>query len=103
MPADVAVIVEWVSGRTRPVADLEDANTFEDIFSKVVRKLDGKPMAESSYKHYRAIMNNFLAYCVRFKQLEVNPLAAMEIPDTKASRRPRRSSQSTGGASQARR
>ncbi|MEZ0109270.1 integrase [Catenulispora sp. EB89] len=85
MPADVAVIVEWVSGRTRPVADLEDANTFEDVFSKIVRKLDGKPMAESSYKRYRAIMNNFLAYCVRFKQLEVNPLTAMEISDTKAS------------------
>lgn len=86
MPQDVTAIIEWVSTHTRPVAVLGDAHTFEGVFSKVVRKLDGKPMAESSYKRYRAIMNNFLAYCVRLKQLDSNPLADMEISDTKASR-----------------
>lgn len=86
MPKDVTAIVDWVRDHTRPVADLDDAHTFEEIFSKVVRKLDGKPMAASSYKRYRAIMNNFLDYCVRLEQLETNPLKAMEISDTKASR-----------------
>ncbi|WP_194893743.1 tyrosine-type recombinase/integrase [Catenulispora pinisilvae] len=86
MPKSVAAIIDWVCEHTRPVADLNNADTFEEIFSKIVRKLDGKPMAESSYKRYRAIMNSFLAYSVRLKQLDANPLAAMEISDSKASR-----------------
>jgi hypothetical protein len=59
MPKDATTIIEWVSEHTRPVAVLEDAGTFEAIFSKLVRKLDGKPIAESSCKRYRAIMNKF--------------------------------------------
>jgi len=86
MPSDAAAIIEWVGAHSRLVNDLEDANTFEEIFSTITRKLDGKPMAESSYKRYRAILNSFLAYCVRLQQMQRNPLADAEITDTKARR-----------------
>ncbi|MBS2546959.1 site-specific integrase [Catenulispora sp. NL8] len=86
MPDDMAEIVSWIAGHTRLVNVLDDADIFETVFSKVTSKLDGTPMAESSYKRYRTILKSFLNYCVRLQQLRKNPLDNMEITDTKANR-----------------
>lgn len=86
MPEDVVDVVAWVAGHSRLVSVLDDADTFEVVFSKVTSKLDGTAMAESSYKRYRTILKSFLSFCVRLQQLKKNPLDAMEITDTKANR-----------------
>ena len=79
-------IVAWVRIKCRPMRDLEDQTVFEDVLAKVMRKVDGTPRADSSYKRYRAILGNFLNYSVRAKQLDSNPFDNQEAPDSQAYR-----------------
>jgi hypothetical protein len=44
-PEDVACVLEWLAGHSRPLAELADVDVMLDILDAISRKLDGKPAA----------------------------------------------------------
>lgn len=73
-PEDVAAILRWVERNTLTMAAWEDPAKVEDVLEAIATKLDGKPVAASSVKRYRRILNVAMEYAVTRGVLMANPL-----------------------------
>lgn len=73
-PTELKGAYYWVTTADRPLADLADAEVFEDVLYRVSYKLDGTPAAGDTYKRRRRALNAALEYAVATGELPENPL-----------------------------
>ncbi|WP_405942244.1 tyrosine-type recombinase/integrase [Streptomyces sp. NBC_00207] len=73
-PAKLKAAYECVTTDDRPLAELADAQVFEDVLYRVSYKLDGTPAAGDTYKRRRRALNAVLEHAVAVGELQENPL-----------------------------
>ncbi|MFE9704148.1 tyrosine-type recombinase/integrase [Streptomyces sp. NPDC005930] len=73
-PADIKAAYDWLTTASRAVADLADAEVFEDVLYRLGYKLDGTPAAGDTYKRRRRALNTALEHAVVTGKLPENPL-----------------------------
>ncbi|MFF9767475.1 tyrosine-type recombinase/integrase [Streptomyces sp. NPDC014636] len=73
-PADLKAAHDWLTTEDRPVVDLLDAVTFEDVLYRLSYKLDGTPAAGDTYKRRRRTLNAALEHAIVMGELPENPL-----------------------------
>ncbi|WP_234335559.1 tyrosine-type recombinase/integrase [Streptomyces albus] len=74
-PSDLKIAYGWLTTEGRPVADLADAEVFEDVLYRLSYRLDGTPAAGDTYKRRRRALNTALEYAVVAGELPENPLS----------------------------
>ncbi|MFJ1971827.1 tyrosine-type recombinase/integrase [Streptomyces sp. NPDC087903] len=73
-PADLKAAHDWLTTADRAVAELVDADVFEDVLYRLGYKLDGTPAASDTYKRRRRALNTALEHAVVAGELPENPL-----------------------------
>ncbi|MFE6691062.1 tyrosine-type recombinase/integrase [Streptomyces sp. NPDC057743] len=73
-PSEVAVILRWVQRNSLAMAAWEDEDTVEMALRAAGVKLDGTPVAASSIRRTRRVLNVLFEYAVKKKVLKENPL-----------------------------
>jgi integrase len=74
-PEEIAEVLRWVAGHSRPLADLASQDLMLDVLDAISCKLDGKPAAANTVARKRAVLSNVLDYGVG-RGLNASPLAA---------------------------
>ncbi len=74
-PEDVAAVLRWVAGRSRPLADLADPDLMLDVLDAIASRTDGTPAAANTIARKRAVLSTVLDYGVG-RGLDINPLPA---------------------------
>ncbi|WP_234320283.1 integrase [Streptomyces sp. SBT349] len=64
-PPEAAAILRWVKRNTPTMAVWEDADGVEDLLEALDTKLDGTPVAASTVKRNRRILNVMVQYAIR--------------------------------------
>ena len=78
---DEARAISWIARASRPVGSLADPAVVCDILDALTVNLNGKPAAPEYFSRRRRVMHRALAYAVRKKRLEVNPLSKANLPE----------------------
>jgi integrase len=78
IPQDVAEILRWVEGNTRPVGDLADKRHLRRVADAIASKLDGSLAAATVLNRKRAVLFNALDYAVEEGLLPANPLPTLK-------------------------
>ncbi|MFI5986357.1 tyrosine-type recombinase/integrase [Streptomyces sp. NPDC051555] len=73
-PPETAAILKWVERNTLSMAAWEDAGKVDGVLRCLSRKLDGTPVAASSVKRSRRVMNVAMEQAVKDGVLGQNPL-----------------------------
>ncbi|MGP3970946.1 tyrosine-type recombinase/integrase [Streptomyces sp. 6N223] len=73
-PPEVAAVLRWVRRNTLTMAAWEDAEQVEKVLRALATKLDGTPVAASSVKRHRRVLNVAMIYAVTRGILLANPL-----------------------------
>jgi len=74
-PGEIAAVLRWVAGHSRPLADLADRDVMLDVLDAISCKLDGTPAAANTVARKRAVLSNALDYAVG-RGLNASPLPA---------------------------
>jgi integrase len=74
-PVEIAEVLRWVAGHSRPLADLADQDLMLDMLDAISSKLDGTPAAANTVARKRAVLSNVLDYGVG-RGLNTSPLPA---------------------------
>jgi integrase len=72
-PEEVAAVLRWVAGHSRPLTDLADPDVMLDVLDAIASRLDGTPAAANTVARKRAVLSNVLDYGVG-RGLDANPL-----------------------------
>ncbi|SOE13685.1 Phage integrase family protein [Streptomyces sp. 2323.1] len=73
-PPEVAVILRWVQRNSLAMAAWEDESTVETALRAAGTKLDGTPVAASSARRTKRVLNVLFEYAIKKKVLKENPL-----------------------------
>ncbi|WP_426363915.1 tyrosine-type recombinase/integrase [Streptomyces sp. E-08] len=73
-PPEVAVILRWVQRNSLSMAAWEDESTVERALRAGMTKLDGSPVAPSSARRTKRVLNVLFEYALKKKVLKENPL-----------------------------
>ncbi|WP_405409769.1 tyrosine-type recombinase/integrase [Streptomyces decoyicus] len=73
-PPEIAVILRWVQRNSLAMAAWEDESTVETALRAAGTKLDGTPVAASSVRRTKRVLNVLFEYAIRKKVLKENPL-----------------------------
>ncbi|MER6099976.1 hypothetical protein ABT154_29785 [Streptomyces sp. NPDC001728] len=73
-PPEVAVILRWVQRDSLSMAAWEDESTVETALRAAMTKLDGSPVAASSARRTKRVLNVLFEYAIKKKVLKENPL-----------------------------
>ncbi|MFF3747730.1 tyrosine-type recombinase/integrase [Streptomyces kronopolitis] len=73
-PPEVALILRWVQRNSLAMAAWEDENTVETALRAAGTKLDGTPVAASSVRRAKRVLNVLFEYAIKKKVLKENPL-----------------------------
>lgn len=73
-PPEVAVILRWVQRNSLSMAAWEDESTVETALRAAGTKLDGTPVAASSARRTKRVLNVLFEYAIKKKVLKENPL-----------------------------
>lgn len=73
-PPEVAVILRWVQRNSLSMAAWEDESTVETALHAAGTKLDGTPVAASSVRRTKRVLNVLIQYAIKKKVLKENPL-----------------------------
>ncbi|MFG2299186.1 tyrosine-type recombinase/integrase [Streptomyces sp. NPDC048603] len=84
-PREIAAILAWVQRSTLTMAAWEDTARVEAILAAMTTKLNGTPVAASSVKRSRRVLNVLMEYAVKQGVLNVNPLPKGRGTSPKAS------------------
>jgi integrase len=76
-PADVSVILNWLSRNTKPVSALTDPAVIRDVLDVAATQLNGHPASAWTARSNRAILANALEYAVERRLLSRNPIKAI--------------------------
>ncbi|MFJ2895891.1 tyrosine-type recombinase/integrase [Streptomyces sp. NPDC087218] len=73
-PPEVAVILRWVQRNSLTMAVWEDESTVETALRAAGTKLDGTPVAASTARRNKRVLNVLFEYALKKKVLKENPL-----------------------------
>jgi integrase len=73
-PENHAAAISWLSRNTVRLSALEDPSVTRQVLKDLARKLDGKPVAATTFARKRAVFSNTLELAVERNLLEANPL-----------------------------
>ncbi|PZT75120.1 MULTISPECIES: tyrosine-type recombinase/integrase [unclassified Streptomyces] len=73
-PPEVTVILRWVQRNSLPMSAWEDDDAAETALRAARTKLDGTPVAASSVRRTRRVLNVLFEYAIKKKVLKGNPL-----------------------------
>jgi integrase len=73
--------VSWIERASLPVGSVADPAVVCDILDALTVNLNGKPAAPEYFSRRRRVMHRVLAYAVRKKRLEANPLSKVNLPE----------------------
>ncbi|MEV8588480.1 site-specific integrase [Streptomyces sp. NPDC051180] len=73
-PPEVTVILKWVQRHSLTMAAWEDESTVEAVLRVAATKLDGTPVAASSARRTKRVLNVLFEHAVKKKVLKENPL-----------------------------
>jgi hypothetical protein len=71
----------WLERASLPVSALADGALVGDLLDTLARCLDGTPAAPDYFARRRRVMHRVLAYAVRRKRLDKNPLSKGNLPE----------------------
>ncbi|MER6475776.1 tyrosine-type recombinase/integrase [Streptomyces filamentosus] len=73
-PPEVAVILRWVQRNSLTMAAWEDEDTVETVLRAAGMKLDGTPVAASTARRTKRVLNVLIEHAIKKKVLKENPL-----------------------------
>ncbi|MFF9840375.1 tyrosine-type recombinase/integrase [Streptomyces sp. NPDC013740] len=73
-PPEVAVILRWVERNSLTMAAWEDEGTVEAVLRAAGTKLDGTPVAASTARRTKRVLNVLIEHAIKKKVLKENPL-----------------------------
>ncbi|MFD9244869.1 tyrosine-type recombinase/integrase [Streptomyces sp. NPDC059556] len=73
-PPEIAVILRWVQRNSLTMAAWEDESTVEAVLRAAGTKLDGTPVAASTARRTKRVLNVLLEHAIKKKVLKENPL-----------------------------
>ncbi|MFJ9826038.1 tyrosine-type recombinase/integrase [Streptomyces sp. NPDC101160] len=85
-PPEVAVILRWVQRNSLAMSAWEDEDTVETALRAAGTKLDGTPVAASSARRTKRVLNVLFEYAVKKKVLTSNPLPKGKGTNTTATK-----------------
>jgi len=71
----------WLERASLPVSALNDGAMVSDVLDVLARCLDGSPAAADYFARRRRVMHRVLAFAVRKKRLDKNPLSKANLPE----------------------
>lgn len=71
----------WLERASLPVSALNDGDLVADLLDTLAKCLDGTAAAPDYFARRRRVMHRVLAYAVRKKRLEKNPLSKRNLPE----------------------
>ena len=71
----------WLERASLPVSVLNDGSVVSDMLDALSARLDGGPAAPDYFARRRRVMHRVLAYAVRKKRLDKNPLSKANLPE----------------------
>lgn len=71
----------WLDRASLPVSALNDGAVVSDMLDALAMRLDGGPGAPDYFARRRRVMRRVLAYAVRKKRLDKNPLSKANLPE----------------------
>lgn len=75
VPAEEAAALKWLAGRSRPVADLAEAEVTRSALNAISVTMAGRPAAATTIARKRAVLYNVLKYAVKERKLlDANPI-----------------------------
>ncbi|MGW5420691.1 tyrosine-type recombinase/integrase [Streptomyces sp. NPDC003943] len=85
-PPEVAVVLRWVQRNSLAMSAWEDEDTVETALRAAGTKLDGTPVAASSARRTKRVLNVLFEYAVKKKVLKANPLPKGKATNTTAAK-----------------
>jgi integrase len=73
------VAVRWLEQATLPLGDLMDAAVIRRAVDGLSLRLDGRPVAATTFRRKRAVFYNALQYAVELERLPFNPLDKLRV------------------------
>jgi integrase len=77
MPADVRLVLSWVTRASRPLAELLDPVVMRAVMQALRLKQDGTVAAAETQRHKRMILVNAVRYAIEKGGLRADPLATV--------------------------
>ncbi len=74
--------IKWLEKASRPVSALKDESVICDVLDALATNLDGSRSAPDYFSRRRRALHRALAYAIRKKRLDVNPLGKANLPDS---------------------
>jgi hypothetical protein len=71
----------WLERASLPVSALNDGAVVSDMLDALAVRLDGGPAAPDYFARRRRVLHRVLAYAVRKKRLDKNPLSKANLPE----------------------
>ena len=71
----------WLERASLPVSILNDGAVVSDMLDALAARLDGSPAAPDYFARRRRVLHRVLAYAVRKKRLDKNPLSKGNLPE----------------------
>ncbi|MCD2466800.1 tyrosine-type recombinase/integrase [Streptomyces sp. MBT42] len=85
-PPEIAVILRWLQRNSLSMDAWEDESVVETALRAAATKLDGTPVAASSVRRTKRVLNVLLEYAIKKKVLKENPLPKGKGASTTASK-----------------
>jgi integrase len=79
---DETKAIAWLEKASRPVSALKDEAVVCDVLDVLATNLDGTRSAPEYFSRRRRALHRALAYAIRKKRLDTNPLSMANLPDT---------------------
>lgn len=77
MPTDVRLVLRWVAGASRPLADMLDPAVMRAVLEVLCLKQDGTVAAAETQRHKRMTLVNAVGFAIEQRRLPADPLAAI--------------------------
>jgi len=74
--------ITWLQKASRPVSAFKDESVVCDVLDALATNLDGARSAPDYFSRRRRALHRALAYAIRKKRLDTNPLSMASLPDT---------------------
>ena len=79
LPSDAAAALAWLSGASRPVADLAESAAVRELLGALRLGMWGQPLANGTAKARRSALYGCLDYAVERKLLGSNPVQGIKV------------------------
>ncbi|MFG2002107.1 tyrosine-type recombinase/integrase [Spirillospora sp. NPDC048911] len=77
-PGEFAVALRWLQQHSKSLKDIADPETARRVGRRLTLTLDGRPVADDTYKRRRRGLNTAMVYAIELGELTENPVKGMK-------------------------